>query len=181
LYLAALILAATVAPAYADQAEYSKIREGMKKLSPLIGHWKAIARFHDGDTVMEEPGSYDVSSVLEDTYLEWKVELHRQDDPKRSTQFMILTTFNPRTNHYDQTYFYNRWALRVTESGEFDDSAHEYLTSAYIPLEDDFHDEIVRTITSLRDPDRIVYTHFSRYGQQKAERMNVEITLTRER
>ena len=181
LLVTTILLFAATTPGRADEAERLKIREGMKKLAPLIGRWNVVALFHDGETVAERLGSYEISSVLEDSYLEWKVELHRKDDPKRNSQFIIFTTFDPRTNHYVQTYFYKGWALRVTESGEFDDAAREYLTTALIPLEDDVHDEIVRTITSLRDPGRIVYTHYSRYGHQKAERMDVEITMTRVR
>jgi hypothetical protein len=36
-------------------------------------------------------------------------------------------------------------------------------------------------VTHLQDPNKIVYTHYSRYDNETAERMNVEITLTREK
>ena len=68
----------------------------------------------------------------------------------------------------------------MTDIGEFDDSTKEYRTSALVPLEDGVHDESVRTVTSLRDPTKIVHRHYSRYGNEDAGRMNVEITLTRE-
>jgi hypothetical protein len=40
-------------------------------------------------------------------------------------------------------------------------------------------DEHVRTITRLADRSEIVYLHFSRYGDESAEREDVTITLTR--
>jgi hypothetical protein len=68
----------------------------------------------------------------------------------------------------------------VTETEEYDDDgAQEFRTRAFIPLEDGVHDESVRTITSLKDPDRVVYRHYSRYSHEEAERLNLEITLTR--
>jgi hypothetical protein len=36
------------------------------------------------------------------------------------------------------------------------------------------------TLTDLKDPNKIVYTHYSRYDFQSNERMDVEIKLTRE-
>jgi Protein of unknown function (DUF1579) len=137
----------------ADEAEYLKIKEGMKKLAPLIGKWDSVWRFRDKDgNVTEQIGTYAISSVLDDSYLKWEVEHHPRDNPKRCHSFIIFTTFNPRSNHYDETYFYSRWALRVTETGEFDDQAREFSTKAFIALEDGVHDENVRTITNLKDP-----------------------------
>jgi uncharacterized protein DUF1579 len=168
--------------AWADDpaGDYSKIREGLAKLSPLVGRWQAVALFHDGDKITENDGTYDIHWTLEDTYLECKVELHRKEDPSRHHGFVIYLTYNPATRQYESTYFYTRWALRVTETGEFDDAAREFRTKAFIPLEDGVHDENVRTVTDLKDPSRIVYTHYSRYSHQSDERMDVQITLTRE-
>ena len=81
---------------------------------------------------------------------------------------------------YDSTYLYTRWAIRVTETGEYDAATRQFRTKAFIPKEDGVHDENVHTVTDLKDPNKIVYTHFSRYDNQSTERMDVEITLTRE-
>jgi hypothetical protein len=175
----ALICAAPLGTARADEIQYPKIRAGMSKLAPLVGKWRAAAKFYDSDGVTEEVGAYSISSVLDDTYLQWEVELHHKENPKRSHSFIIYVTFNPMSNQYDSTYFYSRWALRVTETGEYDDATQEFRTKAFIPLEDGVHDENVRTTTSLKDPDKIVYKHYSRYSHEQAERLNLEITLTR--
>jgi hypothetical protein len=177
------MLVTPLALARADDpaGDYGKIREGMAKLAPLAGNWHAAALFHNGDKVSEREGTYDVRWALEDTYLEFHVELHHKDDPSKHNGFVIYVTYNPVTHQYDSTYFYTRWALRVTETGEFDSVAQEYRTKAFIPREGGVRDETVHTVTSLKDPNKIVYTHYSRYSDQAAERMNLEITLTRER
>jgi hypothetical protein len=177
--IAALIWVAPLGTAGADEIQYPKIRAGMSKVAPLIGKWRAAANFYDSEGVTEEVGTYSISSVLDDTYLQWEVELHNKENPKRRHSFIIFVTFNPMSNQYDSTYFYSRWALRVTETGEYDDAAKEFRTRAFIPLEDGVHDENVRTITSLKDPNKVVYKHYSRYSHEKAERLNLEITLTR--
>lgn len=176
--LTALISTALPALARAEQRQYPRIREAMSRLEPLVGKWDAAATFHDADGSTEEVGTYSIRPVLDDTYLEWQVELHHKGDPKRSHSFIVYLTFNPTTNHYDATYFYSRWALRVTETGEWDEAKREFRTRAFIPLEDGVHDENVRTSTSLKDPARIVHKHYSRYSHQKSERMDLEITLT---
>ena len=180
LYLAALVLSAFILECRALDDEHQKTIDGIAKLAPLVGKWHAVARFHDKDRIIENIGTYTISYVLDNTYLRWEVELHNKDNPKRSQSWVIYTTFNPGTNQYNQTYFYSNWAQRVTESGEYDDETREYKTRALVPREDGAHDESVRTITSLKDPDRITYNHFSRYNNENAERMNVDITLTRE-
>src|SRR5260370_5442805 len=120
-----------------------------------------------------------ISSVLDDTYLEFQTERHVKDNPNRSSKIIWYVTFDPRTNRYQATYFYNRWALRVTETGEYDDDAREYRTRAFIPLEDGVNDETVRTITSLKDPNEIVHTHYSkRSTAQTCERMDIQVVLT---
>ena len=157
-------------------SDYARIRAGMNKLSPLLGKWRADAVFADGH---ENVGTYDVHWALDDTYLEMEVDFHRKNDASQHHGFVIYLTYNPATRHYESTYFYTRWAMRVTESGEFDDVADEFRTTAFIPLEDGKRDEHVRTITELKNPNRIIYDHYSRYSDQAAERMDVRITLTR--
>jgi hypothetical protein len=119
--------------------------------------------------------------VLDKTYFQWEVERHPKNEPGKSRSFLVFTTFNPRSNRYDQTYFYSRWAIRVTETGEFDDAKREFRTTAFIPLEDDVHDENVRTVLKFADPDHATYTHYSRYSHEKSERLDLEIQLTRAR
>jgi hypothetical protein len=182
LVLMFLLLAAigTTAAIHAADAgsisDYAKIRAGMNKLSPLLGKWNADAVYADGH---DNIGTYDVHWALDDTYLEMEVDFHRKNDPSQHHGFVIYLTYNPATRHYESTYFYTRWAMRVTESGEFDDVANEFRTTAFIPLEDGKRDEHVRTITELKNPNKIIYDHYSRYSDQSAERMDVRITLTR--
>lgn len=146
----------------------------------MVGTWTAVAEFHQKDgTLAYDIGTYKISSVLEGTYLQWEVELHDKDNPRKHHSFLTFVTFNPVTKKYDSTYFYSRWALRVTETGEYDPKTKEYRTTAFIPLEDGVRDENVTTITKLDDRTRIVYEHYSRYSDEKAGRMNVVITLTR--
>ena len=179
-FVVALVCIGLPAPLSADEAEYIQIREGMKKLAPLVGQWRAAVTFHDENGVTREEGTYKVSSVLDDTYLELEVERHRPESPQRRSQMLTLVTFNPRSREYETTYFYSRWAIRVTETGVFDDAAREFRTKAFIPLEDGVNDETVRTITSLKDPNRIVYQHYSRRSpKETCEHMDLEIVLTR--
>ena len=178
-----VIMIASTLPAHADDpaGDFARIHEGMSKLAPMVGKWRATALFHDGDKLTENDGTYDIGWALEDTYLECHVELHRKDDPSHHHSFVIYITYNPASQHYDSTYLYSRWARRVTETGEYDAAKQEFKTQAYIPLEDGVRNENVHTVTHLQDPNKIVYTHYSRYDNETAERMNVEITLTREK
>jgi Protein of unknown function (DUF1579) len=176
LCLSALIYMPT---ALADEAEYQKIRFQMNKLARLIGKWNVAVTFHHKDSVTEEVGTWSVTSVLDDTYLEFQTERHLKDNPKRSAKVIWYTTFNPRSNRYETTYFYNRWAMRVTETGEYDEATQEFRTRGFIPLEDGVNDETVRTITSLKDPNKIVYTHYSmRSPAETCQRIDVEMILT---
>jgi len=177
--LASLVLASLLAPLGADPAEHEKILAGMKKLAPLVGTWDAVWRFHGKDGVTERVGTHVISLTLDDTYLEWKVECHPKDNPKARRSFVVYTTFDPRKNRYDQTYFYSRSALRVVEIGDFDDAAGAFRTTAYISLEDDVRDENVRKILTFPDSDHALYRHWSRYSDEKTERMDLEIELTR--
>jgi hypothetical protein len=178
----ALIVVAPLTLTRADNlaADYTRIRERMSRLAPLVGKWRAVALFHDGDKVTENDGTYDIRWALEETYLEFREELHRRNDPSHHHELILYVTYNPSNRQYDSTYFYSRWAIRVTETGAYDAATQEFRTKAFIPLEDGVHDENVRTITNLKDPNKIVYTHYSRYSNQAMERMDVEITLTRE-
>jgi hypothetical protein len=165
--------------ALADEAEYQKIRLQMNKLAPLIGKWNVEVTFHHKDSVTGEVGTWAVTSVLDGTYLEFQTERHLKDNPKRSAKVIWYTTFNPRSNQYETTYFYNRWALRVTETGEYDEGTQEFRTRGFIPLEDGVNDETVRSITSLKDPSKIVYTHYSmRSPAEACQRIDVEMILT---
>lgn len=176
----ALFCVAWAAPLSADDVEYARIREGMKKLAPLIGQWRAAVTFHDEDGITREEGTYKVSSVLDDTYLELEVERHRPEHPERRQRMLTFITFNPKSNEYETTYFYSRWATRVTETGLFDDAAREFRTKAFIPLEDGVNDETVRTITTFKDPTRVVHRHYSRRSpKETCEHMDLEIVLTR--
>jgi hypothetical protein len=160
--------------------DYGKIHAGMDKLAPLAGKWRAIARFHNGEKTIENDGAYDIGWALEQTYLECRVELHSKNDPSHHHELIIYITYNPATRRYESKYLYTRWALRVTETGEHDASKREFLTNAAIPLENGVHDEFVNTVTDLSDPKKIVYSYYRRYSSQKSERMDVQITLTRQ-
>jgi hypothetical protein len=170
----------TPAPAQNPGADYAKIREGMSKLTPLVGKWSAVALFHDGDKVTENEGTWEIGWALEDTYLEYRVAMHRKGDPSHHNGFISYVTYNPRTQQYDVTYFYTRSAIRVTETGVYDEKTKQFRTQAFIPLEDGTRDENVRSINDLSDPNKIVNTHYSRYSNESVERMQVQFTLTRE-
>src|SRR5262250_314106 len=67
------------------------IRKNMAYLKPLIGNWDASADFHltDGGTAHRR-GSYKISSILDDTYLQWDVTLWSDSDPSRRHSFLIF-------------------------------------------------------------------------------------------
>ena len=146
----------------------------MENLKPLIGTWNAVVRFHDKGrrAITEEAGTYKISSVLEGTYLEEQVEFHHKDDPSKHHSFFVFVTYNPVSGKYDSTYIYSRWALRVTESGEYDQKSREYRTTAFIPLEDGKRDENVRTITKLGEND---------HNDESAEHLDLDVTLAPKR
>lgn len=176
--IASLLVASAVR---ADDAEYAAIRSHMTKLAPLVGTWNAEATFYDaeGKVRREAVGTYAISWALDETYLEWRVDLRRKEDPSHHNGFVIFLTFDPRDSAYHLTYFYTRWALRVSEQGQYDDATQELRTTAFIPDEDGKRDEHVRTILSLASPTRLVYTHFSRYEDEAAERRDLVIVLTK--
>jgi len=157
------------------------ILSNMNHLKSLVGTWSAVAEFHSKDgNIAYDLGIYHISFVLENTYLQWEVELHDKNDPSKHHSFLMFITYNPVTEKYDSTYFYSHSALRVTEAGEYDDNSKEYRTTTFIPLEDGVRDENVRTITRLNDGNKIVYEHYSRHSDERAERMDVMITLTQQ-
>lgn len=151
----------------------------MDKLIPLVGNWNATWKFHRDGEIIERVGTDTISFVLDSTYLQWKVERHPKENPERSQSMLIFTTFNPRTNKYETTHFYNGSALRVTANGDYDAATHKLKEKAFIPLEDGVRDENVRTIIDLSDPNKIVYTHYSKFNDEPTERMDLEIILTR--
>jgi Protein of unknown function (DUF1579) len=180
-----LIVAAVTAwstpPVNPEEAgRFAKIQEGMKKLLPLVGKWDVAVDFHNQDgTTHKEVGTWTVTSILDDTYLEFDTERHLEDNQRRHRLFWLLITFNPRSNKYDLTFFYNWSPLRVTLRGDFDDSTQELKTRGYIPDEDGVNDETVAESFNLKDHKRIVYKHYSmRSPQETALRMDVEMILT---
>jgi hypothetical protein len=177
-----LIVAGCADPlAVRAQADDEKaIFANMEYLTPLIGTWNAVAEFHHRDgTTTEEVGTYKVSWILERTYMQWQMDLHVKNDPSRHHSMLLMVTYNPVTKKYDSTYFYSRWALRVTENGEYDNKSKEFRTLALIPLEDGIHDENVRTITRFAETRRIQYLHYSRYNGESSEHNDLVINLTR--
>jgi hypothetical protein len=174
-----LIVFALAAPASATEQQYLQMSGAMKKLSPLVGTWHSEWRFYGKDGVTVLPGTYTISYVLDGAYLEWHAQRERKNDPSRNYSWVLLTTFNPESKRYEQTYFYNTWPNHVTETGVFDSTRQEYRTQAIVPREDGIHDEHVRSIVSLRDVNKIVYIHYSRYSYEKRERLQLVVTLTR--
>jgi len=166
--------------AEATPPNVKSIFDHMAKLRPLIGTWKAVIDFHARDgSVNPEAADYLIRPVLDGTYLEWDVTVYPVSNPRTPHSFMIMTTYNPETQKYDQTYFYSRQSLRVTETGDFDDARHEYTTVAFVPREDGVRDESVRTVTRFRDDGHVEYWHYSRYSDEKSPLMNFHATLSR--
>jgi hypothetical protein len=178
--LAAMFAATGLAPtAMAETPAVQSIFDHMAKLQPLVGAWKADIDFHERDgSIVREAADYAIKPVLDGTYLEWNVTVHLVADPRRVHSYMIMTTYNPDTGKYDQTYFYSRWAIRVTETGEFDDVAREFRTTAFIPREDGTHDESVHTVLRFEANRTIDYWHYSRYDNEKVEMMNLHAALS---
>jgi hypothetical protein len=181
LILLASLAAVAALPLRGDEAEYAKIRGELRKLAPMVGSWDTVWSFYDKDGVTRETGTTQVSYVLDETYLELVIDRHNPANPARHKKMITFITYNPRSQRYDVTYFYSRWALRVTETGDYDDEDQELRTRALIPLEDGKRDENVRTITSFRDPNRLVHNHYSRYADEETERRDLEIVMTRKK
>ena len=151
----------------------------MEKLRPLVGNWTVVAEFHDRDGgVSYDDGVYAITPALDGSYLQIAATLWTRGRPEQRHGFLAFVTYNPVTQSYDSTYFYTRWAMRVMETGVFDDASHQFRTNAFIPKEDGIRDENVRTITDLSDPQHVKYMHFSRYADETTERNDVTFTLT---
>ena len=180
--LLALTMRASATPPVSpvEATQFAKIQQGMNKLLPLVGKWDAAVTFHDPDgTMTKEIGTWTVTSILDDTYLEFQTERHLQNDPRRHRLVLFFVTFNPKSNKYDINFFYNWSALQVTLTGNFYDSTQEFRTRGYIPDEDGVNDETVGETFSLKDHKRIVYKHYSmRSPQETAQRLDVETILT---
>jgi Protein of unknown function (DUF1579) len=176
----AAMAAAIIAPVRADDRQYLQMRNGMRKFAPLVGTWNAKWTFYDKDgSVTVLRGAYVISYVLDGAYLEWKGNHERKGRLPKTYAFIILTTFNPDSRQYEETYFYNNWPQRVVEIGIFDAKRREFRTHTLVPREDGIHDEHVRTILSIKGPNKMAYKHYSRYSNEVRERLNLVITLTR--
>jgi Protein of unknown function (DUF1579) len=179
--MVAAVTAWSTPPVSPDEAaQYAKIQQGMNKLLPLVGKWDPAVDFHDQDgTITKEVGTWLVTSILDDTYLEFQTERHLQNNQRRHRLVWFFVTFNPKSNKYDITFLYNWSALRVTLTGDFDESTQELKTRGYIPDEDGVNDETVAETFNLKDHKRIVYKHYSmRSPQETAQRLDVEMILT---
>jgi hypothetical protein len=174
-----MLFANTVVRAQQDPlGDYAKIHTAMRKLAPFVGRWRAVAIWPDNT---ENDGIWDIRWALENTYLEFRVAMHRRGNPSHHNGFVRFITYNPRTQQYDVTYLYTRWAGRVTETGVYDDATRQLRSKAFIPLEDGVHDENVRTIEDLSNPNKIVHTHYSQKSNEPKENLQVVFTLTREK
>ena len=176
-----LVLAISSGDITGQEDEHVQIEQALAKLEPMLGKWTTNWKFHRDGKVIERVGTDSISLALDRTYLEWKIERHPKEDPSRSYTSLIFTTFDPHTHEYVMTHFYKGSSLRVTATGEYDEATHQLKTKAFIPLEDGVRDENVRAIIDLSDRDRILYTHYSRFNDESAERLDLEIVLTRSR
>jgi hypothetical protein len=181
-YLIVVGLIFAGASAAAPQASDVKdIMEHMAHLRPLVGTWDADYEFHnrDGTVDIVEPGTFKVSWVLDNTYLEIQTEHHRPEDPSRYWTYFTFITYDPVTMKYVCTFFYGRWSQRVTEDGVFDERTKELRTIGLVSLEDGKRDEHVRNIYRLTGTDAPTVIHYSRYSDESSERMDLVIKLRR--
>ena len=180
-FISATLLLIAISFACRCQIQSSAIREKIKLLQPFEGKWVAEVKLHsrDGRTV-EEAGTYDISWVLDCTYLQWQAYLRSKKDTNWLRNFIIFITYNPDSSRYENLYLYRASAMKVFEHGSFNPVTKEYTTSAFIPLEDGSHDEHVRTITKISgDNNHVTYVHFSRYSDEKEETLDFEADLKR--
>jgi Protein of unknown function (DUF1579) len=179
LALIAIVLAIYGCNVGGQEDQHVQIEQALAKLQPMVGSWSTLWKFHRDAEIIERVGTDSISAVLGQTYFEWQIERHPKEDPARSQTSVIYTTFDPRLRQYVMTHFYKGSSLRVTATGDYDEASHQLRTKAFIPLEDGVRDENVRAIIDLSKRDRVVYTHFSRFNDESAERMDLEIVLTR--
>lgn len=177
LTLALLLSTANFASAQANDTR--AISGHMDHLRPLVGTWDADYEFHkkDGTIDIVEPGKFNVSWVLDNTYLQIETEHHRPEDPSRYWTYFTFITYDSVTMKYVCTFFYGRWSQRVTEDGVFDERTKELRTIGLVPLEDGKRDEHVRNIYRLTDTDAPTVIHYSRYSDETSERMDLVIKL----
>ena len=163
-----------------EAAKYERIQQGMQKLLPMVGKWDVAVTFHEPDgRTIQETGRWTVTSILDDTYLEFQTERHLSTDPRRHRLVLFFVTFNPKSNKYDITFFYNWSPLRVTETGNFDDATQQFRTRGYVPDEDGVNDETVAETFDLRDHKRIIYKHYSmRSPRESAQRLDEEMVVS---
>jgi hypothetical protein len=160
------------------QSAADTIKLNMKKLQSFAGTWQAKTIFHLRDgTTAKETGKYKISWTLDSCYLQWDIAL-QNDDSKKQRHMLILMTFNTDSARYDVNYFYAGWSMRVLEAGILNND-NEFLTTAFIPLEDGVHDEYVKTVTRFTTPGNMHYVNFSRFNHEKTERKDFEASLTR--
>jgi Protein of unknown function (DUF1579) len=173
---------AALAPAARSQVNNAQaIHEHLTVLNRLVGDWHVLATFHDRDGGLSyDEGKYHIRSVLDGAYIEIESTLWSKGHPEKHHSFLEFITFDPTKAKFIFTYLYSRSSLQVTEEGEYDEAKQELRTSAFIPKEDGVRDENIHTVMRLADPHKIEYLHFSRYGNESAERMDVSFTLTRE-
>ena len=179
--LAVVVLTWATPPSNPDEAaRYAKIQEGMKKLLPMVGKWDVAVTFHEPDgRTIQETGTWTVTSILDDTYLEFQTERHLPSDLKRHRLVLFFVTFNPKSSKYDITFFYNWSPLRVTLTGNFDDATQQFRTGGYIPEEDGVNDETVAETFDLKDHKRIIYKHYSmRSPRENAQRLDEEMIVS---
>src|SRR5438270_664153 len=172
LQLAAMIFILGGDVMLAQEDQHVNIQEALAKLRPMIGNWSTAWKFHRGAETVERVGTDSISDVLDHTYLQWTIERHPKEAPGRSQSSLIFTTFDPVSNAYVMTHFYKGSSLRVTANGGYDEGTHQLRTTAFIPREDGVRDENVRAIIDLSDPNRLVYTHYSRYNDETRERLD---------
>ena len=163
-----------------EAARYAKIQQGMNKLRSLVGKWDVAVDFYNPDgTTHKEIGTWTVGSILDDTYLEFETERHLPDNLRRHRLVLFFVTFNPKSNKYDITFFYNWLALRVILTGDFDDGTQQFRTRGYIPDEDGVNDETVAETFDLTDRKKILYKHYSmRSPRETAQRLDEEMIVT---
>lgn len=177
-FVGVTLLLGAVGTAAAQAENANVIREHMDHLRPFVGSWVATYEFHEKDgTTVVEPGTWTVSWVLDDTYLQVQAAYHRRDDPTRHRAYINYITYDPVVKKYVLTFFYARSAIRVTEAGVFDEQTKELRTSALIPLEDGKRDERVRNIYKLAGTDSPINFHYSQYSDEPSERLQLVIKL----
>src|SRR5262252_3795062 len=98
------LLAVAALPLRGDDADYAKIRAGIRQLAPMVGSWKTVWDFYEKDGVTEEVGTTEINYVLDETYLQLVVERHNPANPARNKKMITYITYNPLSSRYDATY-----------------------------------------------------------------------------